>query len=107
MATEEKTTHYLVPAPMAHALREMSARTRIQQANYLRRAVASMLARWRGKETLPEWPTLPEGPLVSLVFRLPDEHQEDWKALEKRTRVRRSEWVRLAVHDMLAAEAGN
>lgn len=100
-----KATHYLLPLPMADELRALSARTHVPQARYLYGAINAMLSRWVDSEGLPTWPTLPDGPSVSVVFRLPEEHLTDLETLAARTRVKRSEWVRLAVHDMLKAES--
>lgn len=107
MASKEIGKHVLVPASMLEGLSSLSARTRVRQSDYLREAIADMLAKHGTADVVPQWPEIDESEkLESLVFRLPRAQHDALTALAKRTRIISSHWVRLAV-DMLLKKHGD
>jgi len=97
---EIRTTHILVAREMKDELEALAKRTRLFEAEILRDATSAMLRQYEHLQLpAPEWPTEWVGPMsVSLVFRLDAPVLVRVKALAARTRVRYSEWLRLAIH---------
>lgn len=107
MATDTPTTHVLVPAVAAEALKLLGKALLRYQSDLLREAVDDMLARYGA----PDAPTLAastlgELPLRSVVFRLSPEKLEALAALKKRTHIPQAEWLRRAILDVLEKYAG-
>lgn len=92
------STHVLVPSSWVQALRNLARATRVFQSDYLREVVAYLLTTHGGEA--PASPSLvapaaPQGEqLVSVVFRLDLVDLESLRAISKRTRIRRSEYLR-------------
>lgn len=111
MTTITKSTHVMATPQDCERLRLLSRLTRITQAEYLREVARHVLDTYAS-------PDLPDnalaafcfdavkfrqesGPLKSIVFRLPPEDIEALKALSERTRVRRSEYLRVGLSAVL------
>lgn len=109
--TTTKSTHVMATPQDCERLRLLSRATRVTQAEYLREVARHVIDNYAA-------PDLPDnalaafcfdaakfrqesGPLASIVFRLPPEDIEALKALSDRTRVRRSEYLRVGLSAVL------
>lgn len=92
------STHVLVPSSWVQALRNLARTTRVFQSDYLREVVAYLLTTYGGETPTAQplaAPATSEGEqLVSVVFRLDPTDLESLRAISKRTRIRRSEYLR-------------
>lgn len=102
-----RATHVLVPSDLVEALRLLSRQTRVSQAEYLREAVADLLAKHRGRTVPLQWPTpdANDGDLRSVVFRAEEDVLSRVGELAAVTRVRPSEYLREAIWDVVAKYA--
>lgn len=95
------STHVLVPVAWHTALKQLARDTRIHQSVYLREAVGDVLAKYPEGSIPGAAPAGDVERLRSIVFRLSPERLDALALLAARTRVRRSEFLREAIHDLL------
>lgn len=111
MTTTTKATHVMASPQDCERLRTLSRLTRITQAEYLREVARHVVAVY-GDHLIPSGALVSfcrdavkfrqdGGPLESIVFRLPPEDIEALNALSERTRVRRSEYLRVGLSAVL------
>lgn len=102
MTTATKSTHVLVPAAQCERLRILSRVSRVTQSEYLREVARHVIETF-GTAKVQRFPAEDTGTekLESIVFRLPDADLEALKALSARTRVRRSEYLRVGLAAVL------
>jgi hypothetical protein len=105
MSRPTRTTHVLVPAPWADALRRLSKRTRVCQSEYEREAVERLRRKAREGRLGAGVPPPSPARLVSLTPRLTPEQMEALQALAASTRIRQSELYREGLADTLTAHS--
>lgn len=96
--TKLVSTHVLVPRSLRRALQVLADRTHIHQSEYLREALDDLLAKYP-EGVQPAAATAPAA--EELVLRVDPVKLGALKALSHRTRVRQSEFLREAIHDVL------
>lgn len=103
MTTATKSTHVLAPAAQCERLRLLSRVSRVHQSEYLREVACFVLDVYGDNQETGFPPEKAEsaGPMASLVFRLHKDDLEALKVLSARTRVRRSEYLRVGLAAVL------
>lgn len=102
MAWGDRSTHVLVEQYLLDGLRLLSERTRVTQSQYMRQAVADVLAKHEASPMpLVGYHERVTDRLVSIVFRLDTQMMGHLVEMAKRTRVRQSEYLREAIVDLL------